>query len=350
MPANLAIVNDTVSMAYVGETPWHKCGAKLDVNTPIEVWQEKAGLNFEVKKADVSFVADLDNGLTRNVKADNRSVLYRSDTGDYLSVMSDNKYKIVQPREVMEFYEDLIAASEGEFDLETAGALDGGRKIWAMAKARKTTSIMGQDKILPYLLLTTSFDGTSATIGKFTSVRVVCENTLSLSLGRKENGGMVRIPHSRDFDPAVVKMELSLYRDQLADFNEAATKLATVNVDDRKAMDYFARLYGPKAIDNLTDELPDISDFSTNKKNTINDLMTAYFNGPGSDLLSARHTAWGLINAVTFYQDHEARTRSTDGNSTEQARFASSQFGAGARMKERAVNLANQMLEQAIAA
>lgn len=87
-------------------------------------------------------------------------MLYRSDTKAPLSVVS-NRYQIVQPREVLEFYRDLTEVSG--YELETAGVLKGGRKFWALARTGQTTKLKGNDQVNGYLLLATSCDGTLAT-------------------------------------------------------------------------------------------------------------------------------------------------------------------------------------------
>lgn len=104
------------------------------------------------------------------------------------------------------FYRDLV--SVGGFELETAGVLRGGKKLWALAKTGQETMLAGGDKVKAYLLLATSCDGSLATTAQFTSIRVVCNNTLQMAVG--ESKGAIRVPHSTTFDPAAVKMELGL--------------------------------------------------------------------------------------------------------------------------------------------
>jgi hypothetical protein len=61
---------------------------------------------------------------------DKQKVLYRSDTGAALQV-APQRFQVVQPRDVMEFYRDLPKAYG--FTLETAGVLKGGHKVWGLA-------------------------------------------------------------------------------------------------------------------------------------------------------------------------------------------------------------------------
>jgi phage/plasmid-like protein (TIGR03299 family) len=167
-------------MAYVGSTPWHGLGNKLPPNQPIETWQRHAGMDFEINKSVVLFNADNgDNKLLNFRNYMDASVLYRSDNLEPLSVVS-KRYKVVQPKEILEFYRDLVSA--GGFELETAGVLKGGKKLWALAKTGQEVLLPGLDKVNAYLLLATSCDGSLATTAQFCSIRVVCSNTLNLAV------------------------------------------------------------------------------------------------------------------------------------------------------------------------
>ena len=122
-----------------------------------------------------------------------------------LSVVS-NRYQVVQPREVLEFYRDLVEV--GGFELETAGVLKGGRKLWALARTGQEAMLKGGDAVKAYLLLATACDGTLATTAQFTSVRVVCNNTLNISLS--DSIGAIKVPHSTKFDAQEVKKALGV--------------------------------------------------------------------------------------------------------------------------------------------
>ena len=55
-------------------------------------------------------------------------------------------------------------------------------------------------------------------------------------------------------------------------------------------------------------------------------------------MASAQNTAWGLLNAVTEFVDHEKRARSTD------HRLDSAWFGQGAVLKQKALDHALQLV------
>ncbi len=95
-------------MAYVGQEPWHGLGNQLTPGQLLEVWQSEAGMDWTIEKADVRYVAGSDNIGSIHAFPDQK-VLYRSDTKAPLSVVS-RRFNVVQPREVIEFYRDLVEA------------------------------------------------------------------------------------------------------------------------------------------------------------------------------------------------------------------------------------------------
>lgn len=228
------------SMAYVGEVPWHGLGKKLSPNQPIEVWQQEAGMEWEIKEAPVLFNAEQTTGSLLNLRSNpDTKVLYRSDSLEALSVVS-KRYQVVQPSEVLEFYRDLVAV--GGFELETAGVLKMGRKIFALAKTGQETMLKGDDRVKAYLLLATSCDGTLATTAQFTSVRVVCNNTLQLAVA--DSKGSVKVPHSTKFDPVLVKRELGLGLSAWEKFHDSIKQLSDRKVNKFETMNFLVNVLG----------------------------------------------------------------------------------------------------------
>ncbi len=310
--------NYRANIAFVGEVPWHGLGSKLNPGTSFDTWLKEAGLDWEAKKARISF--NDEDGETHQGTSE---VVYRSDTKKQLGVVTD-RYKIVQPREVIGFYSDLVATRG--WDIEVAGSLDEGKRIWALAKTDASINVLGtSDKVAQYLLLATSFDGKMATVGKFSSIRVVCQNTLSMSL---EDGlARVSVPHSRTFSADAVKQELGIYEAAAVKFEEDANRLAKQRITDKDAMKFI--------IEVLAGEDVLVADIKTRQANIINTVYDLYKGkGKGSNLITADGTAWGLTNSITEYVDHHINSRS-DNN-----RLRSAWFGAGEEMKNRALEKA----------
>ena len=208
MSHELDMTRGRPAMAFTGEVPWHGLGARLSEGAALEVWQAEAGLDWEARKAVVRFGREAIDSLTgqpTTVDSTDPSncVLYRSDSGLPLSIVSA-RYQPVQPREIIEFYRDLT--ERHGFTMETAGAIKEGRKIWALARTGETSTLPGNDHMRGYLLLATSFDGSMATQARFTSIRVVCNNTLTAASSGKAD---VSIRHNTSFNADDVKIARS---------------------------------------------------------------------------------------------------------------------------------------------
>ncbi|WP_423380293.1 DUF932 domain-containing protein [Burkholderia sp. LMG 32019] len=308
------------SMAYVGQEPWHGLGNQLTPKQPLEVWARAAGMDWSIEEAEVRFVAAGNRNLGSIHAFPEQKVLYRSDTKTPLSVVSA-RYAVVQPSEILEFYRDLTEV--GGFQLETAGVLKEGRKLWALARTGHSGLLKGKDKIGGYLLLATACDGTLATTAQFTSVRVVCNNTLQIALG--DSTGVVKVPHRSQFDAAAVKRQLGIAVSSWDSFMVRTKALA-----ERKITDSTAEAFLRRVLTYSTANLPDRETVAVNER-AIKAVGQLYAGrGKGADLPSASGTAWGLLNAVTEFVDHHRRARTDD------HRLDAAWFGAGATLKQRA--------------
>ena len=311
------------AIAYVGEKPWHELGEKLPEGAPIDTWLQAARLEWELKRLPVQYLV---NGTLRTME--DRFVLVRNDTNAALSVVSSD-YQIVQPREVLEFYRELVTLYG--YTLETSGALDGGRKVWALAKTGMTDAAddCGGDKLAAYLLLATSCDKTLATTAAFTSIRVVCQNTLFFAM---EEVGMkrhpqVKVPHNLRFEAELVKERLGLMDKAWSAFIGRVRKMADRPVTSDEASVFFKDLFIQKKNKEL----------STRVQSEHEAILALFRSAPGQELSSAEGTLWGAVNAVSYYADHVRAGTAGD-------RLNSAWFGGGAALKERAWTKANALI------
>lgn len=311
-------------MAYVGDVPWHGIGNQLSANQPIEVWAEQAGMDWSICESPVSFMTSDTDNLSGIQSFPENKVLFRSDTKAPLSVVSQ-RFQVVQPGEILEFYRDLTEVSG--FELETAGILKGGRKIWALARTGQSSTLKGNDVNNAYVLLATACDGTLATTAQFTSIRVVCNNTLAVALGA--SNGAVKVRHSTAFDAQAVKRQLGISVSTWSSFMYQMKGLSERKVKMHEATNYLLRVFSE-----------DKKAASANASDRTMAKVMALFDGHGrgAELVSAKGTAFGLLNAVTEFVDHERRARSTD------HRLESAWFGQGASVKERALEHALMMI------
>ena len=320
------------AIAYAGQTPWHGLGQALTPGASIETWTREAGLAYDVLESPVQYSTPAATDLQTWPA---RKVLHRSDTGAPLAVVSDS-YNVVQPRQVMDFFRELVEL--GGFQLETAGALSDGRRVWALASVGDAAPVVDLDLVKPYLLLGTSYDGTMATVAKFTAIRVVCNNTITAAVGGYSNGRViqgeaeknlgylksaVRVLHSERFNAEAVRLQLGIVASAWDRFLVQSRQLAAAPMDQTQADDFVAELLKPYH----TSARP------VNESRAYVRIMQLFAGQAiGAEIPGVAGTRWAMLNAVTQLVDHE-RGRSNN------TRMESAWFGTGAALKARAAEL-----------
>lgn len=324
--------NGKAELAYIGARPWHGLGNALTEGATIDTWIAEAGMDWQVKRAFVRYQTEREGKDVRVMK--DRVVLFRSDTGDALGVVSEH-FKVVQPRDVIEFFRELCA--HNHFKLETAGTLFGGARCWAQASIGEESYVaQPNDKVRGKLLLVTACDGTLKTTAKFVSERVVCNNTLRMALGEAHGATTVKVSHRSTFNPHDVKTNLGVGRQQFATFMDQMRALARVKVDRATVDRLTTRTLAKVGADVEVPEL-DLRDLRESRPyQTILRLFDGA--GQGAQLLGAQGTAWGWLNAVTEYVDHRAPARN------ENNRFNSALFGVNDELKAKAAELALELV------
>jgi phage/plasmid-like protein (TIGR03299 family) len=325
------------AFAFTGDRSsiWHGLGQEILPTDDLNTIMQKAGLNFAARKAPVTYTT-----AKGEVKTfDNQSVIYRDDTGAALGTVSDNRYNIVQPTEIMEFFKDFLTTNG--LSISTAGAVRGGRIVWCLAKLGPDYGFImpGKDKMDAYVRLQTSFDGTRATDLVGTVTRQVCANTMALVNGDADRAGY-RTSHSAQFDAAALQRAFGLLGEQHKVSAQIWNALSDRKVSDEEAAQFFCDLLDIDQADFGKVDAKGKKLIATRTENNLRSLLVAYKKGPGADMKSAKDTAFGLLNAATYYVDHEATALDMSGEGKYAARLSSAWFGSGAKVKAKAQRLA----------
>jgi phage/plasmid-like protein (TIGR03299 family) len=307
---------------------WHGLGELMPAGQDIETWAQAAGMEYKVQRAVVRFATQRLDPANALIPAqmlqsiEDKLVLFRSDTGAPLGVVSDS-YKVVQPREVLEFFREWAQANA--CTIESAGVLFGGKRYFATAKLSEGVCVdgaEGRDKIVPYVLLSTSADGSLATEGRITTVRVVCNNTLRLA---SKGASSFRVSHRTAFKAEECRTIIESAHEEFGAFMDMSRKLASIKVESRLAEDMTTLLLTTPTRD--ADAARDSAGFTR--------IMSLFQGGgKGSTLESSRETAWGWLNSATEFVDHHVRARSDEN------RTAAALWGPGADLKQRALDIA----------
>lgn len=305
------------TMAYVGEVPWHGLGTALPANPTVAQMRKAAGLTWEPAVLEQRFTFD---GKPRTSPD---RVLVRDDTGFVLDTVGP-KYVPIQNAEVLAFFREYVEA--GDLTLETAGVLDGGRYVWALAKMQAGFALDRQDKTEGYVWLANPHQYGQGAVAKFTAVRVVCWNTWQAALAGGAAG--VKIWHTAKFDAdrrRAVQEEMGIARERLAAFQAAAERLVAVRLTDPAAQKLTATIL----------QKPETEKFD-DAPAAVRRVFALYAGeGKGATLTTAKQTAWGLFNAVTQYVDWEH-------GKTADTRLRQAWLGSGATLKQRALDVLTQ--------
>jgi phage/plasmid-like protein (TIGR03299 family) len=338
MAHELEIIDGQAQTFAVGDLGWHGLGVKLDNPPTIQEAIKLAGLDTPIKC--VPLIAQVGpfglEGLETGSKA---LVRERTDANghvkrDVLSVVKDT-YEPVQNQEVFAFFQPAVEG--GYAELETAGSLFGGKRIWVLAAIKGLEAeVVPGDPLKSYFLLVNAHDGTKTVTCGFTDVRVVCSNTEKQATGRGSE--MIRIKHTKSVHVAlervqsIVQYQKNRFEATLEDLRFLASKQC-----DTTALSKYLRTVFEPTVSDMHDKVE-----SQEKAylKLISKITPAFegvgLAGQGNALAGVRGTYWGALNAVTGYLTHD-RGRSAE------TRLESQWFGAGAKVTSRAYETALKM-------
>ena len=313
MAHNLRMVDGVASMAFTGETPWHGLGTKLDGPMTAEEAIKAAKLDYTVTKEQL-FLAD---GTPAPAFA-----TVASDTKALLGVVG-GKYTPLQNRDAFPFFDIIVG--EGKARYETAGALGNGERIWLLAKMPEVIEAVKGDAIETFVLLSNSHDGSSSVEARYTSIRVVCQNTLNMATGSR-NKAVVSIRHTESVQSRLQQAAILLngYQSHLAQFSDVMKKLAKVRINDEMIEAFEIAMFG------------DISEVPDGRGRTILSTKLSEFEhllvkGRGTEIPGVVGTAYGLVNAYTEWSDYASQVKGT------KDRTNAVIFGNAAKEKQRAM-------------
>lgn len=276
------------SMFYVRETPWHGLGTKVKEAPASNDALILAGLNWQVLQEPIFTAASEPiEGYKVNVRDSDRKAL---------GVVTD-RYKVIQNNEAFAFTDELLG--EG-VRYETAGSLQGGKKVWLLAHMPREYIISGE-QISPYLVFSNTHDGSGAIKVALTPIRVVCQNTLNLALA-KANRCWSMI-HTGDIHEKMQEARDTLLRAEnyMKELGQEFENLRMKKLSDRQVTEYIEILLPLE--DNSTPQQ------TKNIRKLREDMKMRYFDAP--DLQHVGKNAYRFVNAVSDFATHAEPLRKT---------------------------------------
>ena len=318
MPANVQ------TMAYYGNVPWHGMGVQVPKWINAEGMIQAAGLDWKVDLRPARGARKI------NSKGEfSRYEIIRvprpcTEEEEVLFGVVSRRYQPLQNIEAFSFFDPIV--SKGKAYFETAGVLDGGERVWVMAKMPSAMEVVRGDECLKYLLLSNTHTGEGSVVVKFTSVRVVCQNTLMLSMDDGQKAYRVR--HSK-------MMQFRL--DELADFlvmtqhvfqraEEEFKRLAKVQMTGDRLQHYFDTVFPRTGKQTKERVIPQRWAY----------LQEMVGSRPDLQLAGVQGTLWAAYNAITRFEDFKQPMQEEAADQ----RLERTWFGSGADIKTRALDKA----------
>ena len=264
------------------EVPWHGLGRIVSEAPASKEALELAGLDWEVIQKDIITVDgyNIIPGFKANVRSTDDKVL---------GIVTD-RYKVVQNKEAFEFTDLLLG--EG-VKYETAGSLQGGRRVWMLARL-PYQYVINSEEITPYMVFTNSHDGSGAIRVAITPVRVVCSNTLNLALSTAKRCWSCN--HVGDINGKLedARNTLLYAGKYMSELGKGIDELNRIKLNDAKVLAFINEL------------IPEAENASLQQKRNIlklrDDMKARYFEAP--DLRDLDKNAYRFVNAVSDFATH----------------------------------------------
>jgi phage/plasmid-like protein (TIGR03299 family) len=308
---NLEQFGDKTAFVSYREPGWHNLGTVVEDKLTAQEAIKTAELDWTVELHPIKATVLADDGV-EIVDVPNKFAVIRKhplkDNRDALGVVG-NRYTPIQNKEVFRF---LDALTDGGATYETAGSMDGGRKVFMTMKMPSSILIDGQDRSDMYLFATTSHDGSFSLNVSLTAVRVVCYNTWRMARRASDHKHTIR--HTANSNKSIVKAReiMAMTFEYAGYLQEQAEKLSSIDVFAHDVLTFTERLFPyPKDVFQNMHQLDKQQEkIKSNIDYKRNEVESLYLHSPGNQGIGS---AWGLFNAVTEYADYYSQTRVKDG-------------------------------------
>lgn len=317
------LANGEAAAMFVGQPAWHELGTVFATPPTVDEAYAAAHLDTMVLKRPATRVNAA--GLIEVIPG--AYELYREHDDAHFAFCG-SKFQPYQNADMREYYRPMIES--GAASIEAMGSLHGGRRVWMLAAVKDATAeIVRDDTVKHYVLIANGHDGTLSITTGFTSVRVVCQNTLSAALNTKA-AKLLKVRHTKGARLSLEKIRESfdIARGELVSQASAFKHLAAKKCDDATMVRFAREVLSPGN-----------GDTDTTVRNLQKPLDNFSGAGRGSDMPGVRGTMWGAYNAVTEYITHQAG-RSAD------TRVESGWFGANAKITDRALTVALEFADK----
>lgn len=321
MPANVQ------TMAYYGDVPWHKLGTPVPKGVTAEQMIQAAGLDWQVDLRPARGAKEINKKGEFSRYEVVRVPRPNTKETEVLLGLVSRRYKPLQNVEAFDFFNPIVGDKKAFF--ETAGALGEGERIWVMAKMPDAMQIVPGDECLKYLLLSNTHSGDGSVIVKFTSVRVVCQNTLLMAMEDGQKAYRVRHSKQMQFKLEELREFLAITQEVFLNAEQCFRRLAKIQMKETRLEQYFETVFPRSAVQKKNGVKPQRWGF----------LQEMFDGRPDLQIRGVRGTLWAAYNAITRFEDYKQPQQEEQPDQ----RLERTWFGGGADIKLKALEKAKEL-------
>lgn len=335
-------ITETDSQVFAFKPAWHGLGKVVDHLIEIEHVNEEAGLTWLVEKqpgyalgkrarqqrilaAMERYKADPSEANFETVgrlmgfrPASRSSYLVRMDTGEPLKEVGE-RYEIWQNSGPVEFAQELL--DRKQIMAETAGSIQGGRKVWWLFHLPRNIRIGGDDRerIGQYLCICNNHDGSGSAVIYITGVRVQCQNTITYSIKTAKRAFKLRHTPGMQERVAEAQEALGMAVTYMKAFAQIGNELANTPMSEGQFLAFLDEWM----------PLPEVKDpaASIGYRNTVENrraVTDIYFEA--DNLRHVRNTRYAALNAVSQFLTHEKPGRNGVASTAAESRLVRTMF------------------------
>ena len=315
MSAEISRSSGISEVFVAGKPAWHRLGVNV---SEAQCWQDAsrlARMDWSISKNQLL------NPLTNDVIPS--YALLRDDTNRWISTVGSG-YRVIQNNETFEFVDALIGTGKAHY--VSAGVLGFGETVWCLAKIEtKFQPVKGDDHDV-YLLFTDSRNGKAAKC-KITLTRVVCNNTLNISL-RDNQFHTLKIRHTASGYDVKLKAAKSLFGGVENEIGKIESKLKKL-AENQVTLPQF---------ENVMCNLFPGWEKSGQAQNKVGQVAANFENNDNDQIKGIGGSAYALLQSITKFIDHQRVGLRSGEQSQESKRSESAMFGSGANFKAEALD------------
>jgi len=323
MAHDIAQIGGKPAMMYADNPPWHNLGTKLDGPATSAEAIKAAGLDWHVEKVPLFVRTENEYETLIGRYATVRRGAGPKGESPALGIVGRG-YVPLQNIKAFEWFDEIVGEKAAIY--HTAGALGQGERVWLLAKLPEPIRVVGDDVADKYLLLSNSHDGSSSVQVKFTPIRVVCQNTLTMALS---DGEGIRVHHTSSMQGRLklAQVNLGIIQRRFEVIEEGFKGMQRTTMNAERLTEYVSAVFPePKNEDNDTG----VARIREARKGA----MSLFEYGRGNSMAGTKGTLWAAYNGVTELVDFRLGPRTSADR-----RLESAWFGSGYSTKTRAYRI-----------